>query len=120
MSYSSTDALYCVAKKRGQAGTLDYAAVFTASLDKIIAEGPDANAALQGDVRGHDLYTFLEPGGATLAAALQAGIRNVYCVLSRQDAERLGITARALRPKTYWRVRNEVAEELECKCSLTF
>jgi hypothetical protein len=103
------NALWNTVIKRVAAGTLDYAEVWTWNF-QLVAHGPDPAELLKGDVRGHDLYCFLEPGSAILALAKQAGICNVYSVLSRQDAERLGLTLRTLRPKTDWRVRKELLE----------
>ena len=103
------NALWNTVVKRVEAGTLDYAQVWTRNF-QLVAHGPDPAGLLKGDVCGHDLYCFLEPGSAVLALAKQAGIRNVYCVLSRQDAERLGLTSRALRPKTDRRVREKLLE----------
>jgi len=122
MSHTPFNWVHYVAAKARKLET-DYALVVRGS-DGQGAEGPDALELLKGDVNGCTLYVFAEPGSNVRALAAAAGIKAIYCGISRRDVARfiqsgynfqpvVVVDSRdlVLRPSKIQRVREEILSQ---------
>jgi hypothetical protein len=83
----------------------------------IVARGADLQAALAAPAapaKGCILYAFCEPTPLELGLAEAAGVKFIYCGISKHDGKKLGVYPEGyfqLKPIKIQRVREEIIEK---------